>query len=150
MPTVAHRDTFRVVSDKDPSSTSKLACSYSAYFALSRAPMHCSYGESAWWWEAEELVRKLLLTAVAVLLDAGSPLQARHGAVASTTLLIEKSLSSSSKRGQEHNVWWWCCARSRVAPGYHGGGHVHLCPCLACGVQAMGRRHSDVSEDRKV
>ena len=36
----------------------------------------CSYGESAWWWEAEELVRKLLLTAVAVLLDAGSPLQA--------------------------------------------------------------------------
>ncbi len=37
----------------------------------------CSYGEAAWWWETEELVRKLLLTAVAVLLDAGSPLQVR-------------------------------------------------------------------------
>jgi hypothetical protein len=39
--------------------------------------VYCSYGECAWWWEAEELVRKLLLTAAAVLLDAGSPLQAR-------------------------------------------------------------------------
>jgi hypothetical protein len=37
--------------------------------------MACSYGPGAWWWETEELVRKLLLTAVAVLLDAGSPLQ---------------------------------------------------------------------------
>lgn len=36
-----------------------------------------SYGPGAYWWETEELVRKLLLTAVAVLLDAGSPLQAR-------------------------------------------------------------------------
>jgi hypothetical protein len=40
----------------------------------------CSYGPTAWWWEVEELVRKLLLTAVAVLLDAGSPLQVRTGA----------------------------------------------------------------------
>jgi hypothetical protein len=35
----------------------------------------CSYGETSWFWEVEELLRKLLLTAVAVLLDAGSPLQ---------------------------------------------------------------------------
>ena len=33
------------------------------------------YGPTAWWWEVEELVRKLLLTSVAVLFDAGSPLQ---------------------------------------------------------------------------
>ncbi len=37
-----------------------------------------SYGPNAWWWETEELVRKLLLTAVAVLLDARSPLQVRR------------------------------------------------------------------------
>ena len=39
--------------------------------------LYDSYGESAWFWEVEELVRKLLLTAVAVLMDAGSPLQVR-------------------------------------------------------------------------
>jgi hypothetical protein len=33
------------------------------------------YGPSAWWWEVEELVRKLLLSAVIVLIDEGSPLQ---------------------------------------------------------------------------
>jgi hypothetical protein len=33
------------------------------------------YGPTAWWWEVEELVRKLLLSAVVVLIDAGSPLQ---------------------------------------------------------------------------
>jgi hypothetical protein len=33
------------------------------------------YGASAWWWEVEELVRKLLLSAVIVLIDEGSPLQ---------------------------------------------------------------------------
>jgi hypothetical protein len=46
--------------------------------------VHASYDaylEGAWWWEVEELVRKLLLTAVAVLMDAGSPVQVR-----STTL----------------------------------------------------------------
>jgi hypothetical protein len=34
-----------------------------------------AYGPTALYWEVEELIRKLLLTAVAVLLDAGSPLQ---------------------------------------------------------------------------
>jgi len=34
-----------------------------------------SYGPRAWWWETEELLRKLLLTSVAVLLDPGSPVQ---------------------------------------------------------------------------
>ena len=37
--------------------------------------LYDSYGPVAWFWETEELVRKLLLTAVAVLMDAGSPLQ---------------------------------------------------------------------------
>ncbi len=36
------------------------------------------YGPSAWWWEVEELVRKLLLSAVVVLIEPGSPLQARN------------------------------------------------------------------------
>jgi hypothetical protein len=33
------------------------------------------YGASAWWWEVEELLRKLFLSAVVVLIDEGSPLQ---------------------------------------------------------------------------
>ncbi len=37
--------------------------------------LYLDYGESAWWWEVEELVRKLLLSALVVLIDAGSPLQ---------------------------------------------------------------------------
>ncbi len=39
--------------------------------------LYLDYGESAWWWEVEELVRKLLLSALVVLIDAGSPLQVR-------------------------------------------------------------------------
>jgi hypothetical protein len=39
--------------------------------------LYDAYGPTAWWWEIEELMRKLLLTAIAVLLDAGSPLQVR-------------------------------------------------------------------------
>ena len=35
------------------------------------------YGESAWWWEVEEHVRKLILTAIIVIVDSGSPLQVR-------------------------------------------------------------------------
>ena len=34
------------------------------------------YGPTAWWWEVEELIRKLLLSAVVVLIESGSPLQA--------------------------------------------------------------------------
>lgn len=37
---------------------------------------YLAYGPTAPFWEVEELVRKLLLSAVVVLLDAGSPLQA--------------------------------------------------------------------------
>ena len=40
--------------------------------------LYDSYGPVAWFWETEELIRKLLLTSVAVLMDAGSPLQVRH------------------------------------------------------------------------
>ena len=36
------------------------------------------YGPTAWWWEVEELVRKLLLSAVVVLIESGSPLQVGH------------------------------------------------------------------------
>jgi hypothetical protein len=34
-----------------------------------------AYGPVAWWWEVEELLRKLFLTALVVVLDPGSPLQ---------------------------------------------------------------------------
>ena len=37
--------------------------------------LYLGYGPSAWWWEVEELVRKLLLSAVVVLFESGSPLQ---------------------------------------------------------------------------
>ena len=37
--------------------------------------LYDAYGPVAWFWETEELVRKLLLTAVAVLFNAGNPLQ---------------------------------------------------------------------------
>jgi hypothetical protein len=37
--------------------------------------LYVAYGDSAWWWEVEELVRKLLLSAVVVLIEEGSPLQ---------------------------------------------------------------------------
>jgi hypothetical protein len=39
--------------------------------------LYLEYGPSAWWWEVEELVRKLLLSSLVVLIDAGSPLQVR-------------------------------------------------------------------------
>jgi hypothetical protein len=34
-----------------------------------------AYGPVAWWWEVEELLRKLFLTALVVLMDPGTPLQ---------------------------------------------------------------------------
>jgi hypothetical protein len=37
------------------------------------------YGPTAWWWECQELVRKLLLSAVVVLFPKGSPLQVTVG-----------------------------------------------------------------------
>ena len=40
------------------------------------------YGPSAWWWEVEELIRKLLLSAVVVLIEPGSPLQVHAASVA--------------------------------------------------------------------
>lgn len=33
------------------------------------------YGQSAWWWEVEELLRRLVLTAIVVLMEASSPVQ---------------------------------------------------------------------------
>jgi hypothetical protein len=39
--------------------------------------LYDAYGPTAWWWEVEELVRKLLLSSLVVLIDAGSPLQVR-------------------------------------------------------------------------
>ena len=41
--------------------------------------LYTAYGPSAWWWEVEELVRKLFLSAVVVLIESGSPLQVLRG-----------------------------------------------------------------------
>jgi hypothetical protein len=37
--------------------------------------LYLAYGPTAWWWEVEELIRKLLLSAVVVLIEQGSSLQ---------------------------------------------------------------------------
>ena len=37
--------------------------------------LYDGYGETAWWWEVEELIRKLLLTSVVVLMNTNNPLQ---------------------------------------------------------------------------
>jgi hypothetical protein len=37
--------------------------------------LYDAYGANAWWWEIEELLRKLCLTALVVLMDPGTPLQ---------------------------------------------------------------------------
>jgi hypothetical protein len=47
----------------------------SAQFRDTYGFIYETYGPGAWWWEVEELVRKLLLSAVVVLIDEGSPLQ---------------------------------------------------------------------------
>ncbi len=55
--------------------------------------LYLEYGPSAWWWEVEELVRKLLLSSLVVLIDSGSPLQVQcpsydGSAVAPVALLM--------------------------------------------------------------
>ena len=44
--------------------------------------LYMAYGPTAWWWEVEELIRKLLLSAVVVLIEPGSPLQVHAASVA--------------------------------------------------------------------
>jgi hypothetical protein len=53
----------------------KLFGERSTHTRLTYGFLYESYGPGAWWWEIEELIRKLLLSAVVVLIDAGSPLQ---------------------------------------------------------------------------
>jgi hypothetical protein len=42
------------------------ACVLTYRRVLLRCLLRCSYGPTAWWWEAQELVRKLLLTGLVV------------------------------------------------------------------------------------
>jgi hypothetical protein len=37
--------------------------------------LYVAYGQTAWWWEVEELLRKLILTSIVLLFEAGSALQ---------------------------------------------------------------------------
>ena len=57
-----------------------------------------SYGPAAWFWESEELVRKLSLTAIAVLIDPSSPLQVNN---------CRQDLLSPSR--QRHSVFLGVC-----------------------------------------
>ena len=57
--------------------------------------LYDSYGPSAWFWETEELLRKLFLTAVAVLMDSGSPLQVNLRPPVSVSLSLS-CISTSS------------------------------------------------------
>jgi hypothetical protein len=50
------------------------------------------YGPAAWWWEVEELIRKLLLSAVVVLIEPGSPLQVRSACYCSYRVAVQWSV----------------------------------------------------------
>ncbi len=99
---------------------------------------NCSYGPSAWWWEAEELVRKLLLTAVAVLLDAGSPLQVPGDA--QLPCCCEPSDINLNELTELPLCSW-------LLAGDPGGGNLQRSPRVACGVQAVGPGYSNVRGD---
>ena len=67
------------------------------------------YGPSAWWWEVEELVRKLFLSAVVVLIESGSPLQVR--------VLFYHSIQLTGT----HTV---ICRHTPADTGTHAGAHA--------------------------
>ena len=56
--------------------------------------LYNAYGPSAWWWEVEELVRKLLLSAVVVLIEPGSPLQVHDNIVGGASLTGEAAVGT--------------------------------------------------------
>ena len=62
------------------------------------------YGPSAWWWEVEELVRKLLLSAVVVLIEPGSPLQV----CGRISLSFVRSRSAAGATATQKRRFWQC------------------------------------------
>ena len=56
------------------------------------------YGPSAWWWEVEELVRKLFLSAVVVLIESGSPLQVSVSHIQSASTHADRQTHTDTHR----------------------------------------------------
>ena len=70
--------------------------------------LYFDYGPDAWFWETEELLRKLLLTSVAVLLDQGSPLQVWHRVLSCSVVSCRVLLCDDVDRV----AFTWCFAAS--------------------------------------
>ena len=107
-----------------------------------------AYGPTAWWWEVEELVRKLLLSAVVVLFDAGSPLQVSAGmdiVAAETTsgaqhcLLHHPPLFNPTAASERLR-----CYVCLNGAGHTGGPGQRLGARVARSVQTMGCRQQHV------
>ena len=84
--------------------------------------LYDSYGASAWFWEVEELVRKLLLTAVPVLFDPGNPLQVRASRAASCSTCCIGAYEVFLTRLQ---------TRFLLLPGWHAGTGRSLSRCCS-------------------
>ena len=85
-----------------------------------------AYGPSAYFWEAEELVRKLLLSAIVVLIPTDSPLQVWMLAVRADVPLAVVELVNSVSYPHHYGQ----CALA----GDCGGAGQRLGPCPARGV----------------
>ena len=106
--------------------------------------LYDAYGPSAWWWEVEELVRKLVLSAVVVLIEPGSPLQVElidaFAMFWFRIYLICCKVRSALTLMLCVCMSWWVSHY----PGDSG------CPCLWLGarvawhLQTMGQRQYDV------
>ena len=58
------------------------------------------YGPTAWFWEVEELLRKLILSAIVVLFDSGSPVQASDPSTDDHVMnTVSGPLASQQSRG---------------------------------------------------
>ena len=106
-------------------SDTKIATTQSAYGFL-----YLSYGADAWWWEVEELLRKLLLSAVVVLVEAGSPVQ-----VSGLCLLVRRALGLQRASA---------CRLLGALPGDSRGDGFGMGPCPPRHLQTLGCGQRDV------
>ena len=104
--------------------------------------LYLGYGPSAWWWEVEELVRKLLLSAVVVLFESGSPLQVCVETMGVLTkLVVPLAVTCISVASHSANISGTVCPPLPTympSTDYTGSAVVRLGSCPACDVQTMG------------
>jgi hypothetical protein len=95
--------------------------------------LYQSYGATAWFWEVEELVRKLLLSAVVVLIEPGSPLQ----------VLLVNGPRCFADGARTSPV---CLELPRITgcSGHAGGAGLWMGARIARGLHSLGQRHGDV------